>query len=251
MDNFSKTTSKLTHTAFLNRENDFRHLSYDDEMQQYELLKRGDHRFVEVCRRSFQSGQLGRLSDDPLRNKQYLFICFITLATRFCVEGGLSHEQAYTISDVYIQRVDHCKTVREVDALHLELLHYYDRIMSGIAREKAYSRPVIQCMDYIYNHLHENIRLKDMAAWVGKNSSYLSALFKKELGMGVTGYIQAKKIELARNMLKYSDYSYVDISNYLAFSSHSYFISVFKKHTGLTPKQYREAQFRTSLAKPL
>ena len=40
-------------------------------------------------------------------------------------------------------------------------------------------------------------------------------------------------------MLRYSDYSYSDIGNILAFCSQSHFISVFRKATGLTPRQYR------------
>ena len=41
-------------------------------------------------------------------------------------------------------------------------------------------------------------------------------------------------------MLKYSDFSYLDISLALGFSSQSAFISVFKKVTGITPKKYKE-----------
>lgn len=48
-----------------------------------------------------------------------------------------------------------------------------------------------------------------------------------------------KRIEAAENMLKYSDYSCLDISEYLCFSSESHFIQVLKKHTGYTPKAYR------------
>ena len=47
-------------------------------------------------------------------------------------------------------------------------------------------------------------------------------------------------------MLKYSEYNYAQISSYLAFSSQSYFIKVFKKETGYTPKEYRKLFFRNS-----
>jgi AraC-like DNA-binding protein len=48
-----------------------------------------------------------------------------------------------------------------------------------------------------------------------------------------------KKIEAAANMLLFSDYSSLEISNYLNFSSQSYFIKQFKKQMGVTPKEYR------------
>ena len=54
------------------------------------------------------------------------------------------------------------------------------------------------------------------------------------------------KIEKAQHMLKYSDYSLVEIANYLAFSSQSHFIQTFKKLIGVTPKKYRDHYYRTS-----
>ncbi|WP_157154282.1 helix-turn-helix domain-containing protein [Brachyspira murdochii] len=47
-------------------------------------------------------------------------------------------------------------------------------------------------------------------------------------------------------MLKYSDFSYLEISTYLNFSSQSHFIRVFKKYKNMTPKKYREMFFRTN-----
>ena len=55
-----------------------------------------------------------------------------------------------------------------------------------------------------------------------------------------------KKIEEACWLLKYTDKSSIEIATDLSFSSHSYFISVFKKVTGKTPKEYRNVEFRNS-----
>jgi AraC-like DNA-binding protein len=49
-----------------------------------------------------------------------------------------------------------------------------------------------------------------------------------------------EKVKLAQNLLVYSEYSLVDISMYLGFSSQSHFGRVFKKYTGLTPNDYRK-----------
>lgn len=94
-------------------------------------------------------------------------------------------------------------------------------------------------MDYIYYHLNEKIRLSDLAQHVGLNTSYLSELFKKETGLTLSDYILQRRIEAASNMLRYSDYTFVEISSTLAYSTQSHFIHVFKKATGMTPRQYR------------
>ncbi|MBO5292841.1 MAG: helix-turn-helix transcriptional regulator [Lachnospiraceae bacterium] len=75
-------------------------------------------------------------------------------------------------------------------------------------------------------------------------SFYLSKLFHKEIGIPVSEYIMLQKVEKAKNLLCYSDYSIVDIANYLTFSSQSHFIQVFQKFAGLTPRKYRDRYFR-------
>lgn len=45
-------------------------------------------------------------------------------------------------------------------------------------------------------------------------------------------------------MLKYSDYPPADIGNYLAFTSHSHFISAFRKYTGMNPNEFRKKYYR-------
>jgi len=79
---------------------------------------------------------------------------------------------------------------------------------------------------------------------VGISETYLSKLFKKETGTSVSAYIRSRRIEAAQNMLKFSEYSYEEISNHLCFSSQSHFTSIFKKETGCTPKVYRDQNFR-------
>ena len=77
---------------------------------------------------------------------------------------------------------------------------------------KICSKPVVDCIDYIYEHLHTRITVKDLADHVNLNPSYLSRLFKKETGTAIGEYIQIKKIETAQNMLVYSDYTLSQIA---------------------------------------
>ena len=97
--------------------------------------------------------------------------------------------------------------------------------------------------DYIYEHLHESITLADIAKAEGVNPSYLSKLFSKELGMGVKDYIIKAKIETSKNILRYSDFSILDISISLGYSSQSAFTSAFRKEVGMTPKKYRDMYY--------
>lgn len=102
----------------------------------------------------------------------------------------------------------------------------------------------MQCVDYIYSHIKERITIEDLAAHTGLSTSYLSRVFKQNLGVSISDYIREKKIEKATHLLRYSDKAIIDIANYLAFSSQSHFIQVFENFTGMTPKKYRNKYYR-------
>ena len=64
--------------------------------------------------------------------------------------------------------------------------------------------------------------------------------FKKELGFNISSYIMRRKLEEAKSLLTYSDKTVSEISEYLCFSSQSYFQNVFKAKYGMTPKKFRD-----------
>ena len=237
---------KLRYMEYLQRENGVRHHTHTEDMYQYDLLRMGDPRAVEAGTKMFSSGLTGHISDDPLRNYKYLFVAAITLASRAAITGGMDAERAYNISDLYILKMDTLQTIEEVKALHTEMFAFYTKEMAALGKAEVYSKPVILCMDYIYNHLHETIHVDALAELVGLNRSYLSTLFKKETGTSISEYILSKRMEAAQNMLRFSDYTYAEISAILAFSSQSHFNRVFHAQTGYTPKEFRNRFFRDS-----
>ena len=107
-----------------------------------------------------------------------------------------------------------------------------------------YSKPVQLAIDYIYDNLHSKILLEDIAEKAELSDSYLSKLFHKETGVSITDYIITKRVDAAKNLLIFTEYTTSEISNFLNFSSESHFIATFKKHTGLTPKKFRLYNFR-------
>ena len=144
----------LSEVEFRNREYMITHLSYDREMEFYQSVKMGN---VEETMRLFKpltSEGLGKLSDDSLRNIKYHLVITIAFITRYCIEGGLPMEEAYNLSDIYIQRVDKCGSEQEVNAIHREVVDTYVRTMEKLHNDRMLSKSVIACIDYIYDNLH-------------------------------------------------------------------------------------------------
>lgn len=244
-NNNNNIEKALIDTMFNNREYMITHLPYEREMEFYQSVKMGNADEAWRLFKPLGSENFGILSEDELRNLKYHLVITIAFITRYCIEGGMEMETAYNLSDIYIMRVDKCTKTDEIHAIHRELVDDYVKRMHTIMKNGLFSKQILICLDYIYDNLHYKITLEDLAKEAGLSAPYLSKLFHKEVGMTVSQYITGKRIEAAENLLKYSDYSCIEISNYLCFNSESYFIQVFKEHTKLTPKQYRAKYFRT------
>lgn len=225
------------------------HRPMEEEYSFYHAVRTGDMEYVrENCNQGTFTNPtgMGILSPTPLTNIKYHFVVTVALITRSCVEGGMELEQAYRLSDFYILKMDACNTIEEVSQLHNSMVLDFTGKMLLLQKNAVISKPVIISMEYIYNHIHDRITLEELADYTHLSPSYLSRLFKKELGISVSNYICEKKIEKAQNLLKFSDFSLIEIANYLAFSSQSHFIQTFKKLVGVTPKKYRDSHYRSS-----
>ncbi len=226
---------------FENREDGRLHTSYHQELTVLNYIKEGDWNGLESIYRSLPQIKYGKMSDNPFRQLFYGCIANTTLVTRYAIEGGLEEETAFTLSDVYIQKMEKCRTLYELNLLNEKMALDFTEHVAKAKENKypVYLAPISKCIEIIYKNLHQRITLTMLATEVHLTPKYLSHLFHKETGQTLTDFIEEKRIEEAKNLLIYSQYSYSSISTYLCFNSHSYFISVFKKRVGMTPKDYR------------
>ncbi|MCR4781193.1 MAG: AraC family transcriptional regulator [Lachnospiraceae bacterium] len=247
----NEINKKIAIENFLQRETKRDHHTYEDELGLYELIRDGDLHSIDAHNWFFNSNFVGKLSNDNIRNKRYIFIVATTLSTRFAIEGGLESQLAYNISDSYIQKMDTLETVEEIFALEEDMVRHFTEEVSKTKQEcpdtssDSIGKYIYKARDFIYYHLQERISISDIADHIGLSPNYLNNLFKKETGQTIKQYITSQRIEAAKNMLLYSEYSESDIGEFLAFSSESHFISVFNRIVGMTPKQYQNRYFRT------
>lgn len=100
--------------------------------------------------------------------------------------------------------------------------------------------PVVQhAIAYIQIHYSDGLSLKEFCAMQKVNTAYLGFLFRRETGMFFNSYLNQLRICCSIRMLNDSSMKIADIAKAAGFSSPSYFISCFKKQTGLSPIQYR------------
>ncbi|MCR5540019.1 MAG: helix-turn-helix domain-containing protein [Ruminococcus sp.] len=243
---FVGINKELSHREFIQRETGETHSPYEKELEFYSAVAAGNIERVRKLYTPLAVEGYGKLSDDPVRNVKYHLTITIALIARFCIEKGLPTETSYTISDIFINKLDIATDLLQLEDIHREVFIEYAKRMQKVNSGNAYSKHVLMCLDIIYDNIYNGVRVQEIADRLGLTPQYLSKLFKQEVGVTISEYIMSRRIQAAENMLKFSEYTPLDIGNYLNFSSHSHFIACFRKHTGLTPKQYRENYFRIS-----
>ena len=100
---------------------------------------------------------------------------------------------------------------------------------------------VAQVQEYIQNHLSEKLTLADVAAVFNFSPNYLSQLFGKYGDSGFVEYITETRIAAAKEMLEQGDLKVYEIAEKLGYESSFYFSKVFKKVTGLSPREYQQS----------
>ena len=193
----------------------------------------------------YEKPEYGRLSKDRLRNIRYHFVVSTALITRLCVEKGLERELAYTLSDLYICKMDSMSKAEDIISLHNEMMMDFTRKMAELPKKDIYSMQIVKAMEYICRHRTEHFTTGELADILNINRSYLSTLFKKETGISVSDFIRREKIKAAANMLRFSEYACGDIAEYFGFASQSHFIHCFRREMGVTPKEYRKSFARS------
>jgi len=233
---------EITQEVFQEKESEEKHPSYEREREFYQLIAQGR---TEQVKTRWDRGPKayakvrGVLSPNNLRNAMYHFVSMTAIVTRFCIQHGLDQVLAYKISDTYIQHADRLKTPEEILSLQKEMVVYFSECMAKNKSVKAHSKQIAICIEYINANLHSNLTVSHLAEKVNLNETYLSKLFKKEVGQTVSAYIRSKKITEACWLLQFTDKPSHVIAADLSFSSHSYFISTFRRVMNMTPKEYR------------
>ena len=236
----SETEKHIAEQLFSQREAHFERAPFDREIAFYESIAAGNLEMMRFFYSPLFAEGCGVLSKDALRNLKYHMVVSTALIARFCIHHGMTPEESYRLSDVYIMKADESTTEADVREIHKEMLEDYTRRMNLIRTRGVYSKPVIKAIEYISGHLHDRVLLSEAAASLQLSEAHLSRIFKAETGTPFSDYVNRMKAESAAALLLYSEYSDLDISNLFAFSSQSYFIKVFRRYMGMTPKAYKK-----------
>lgn len=110
-------------------------------------------------------------------------------------------------------------------------------------RKQKNLQPITEAINYIDTHFSQPITLELMSSKVAFNASYFSTLFKRETGNNFLEYLTSVRMEEAKRILSQGQVKTGHIGSLVGYSDNKHFAKQFKKHTGLTPSQYKKLYF--------
>jgi AraC-like DNA-binding protein len=113
----------------------------------------------------------------------------------------------------------------------------------------GYSPPIVKVMDWLAQHLDENVSVSDLADVAGLSPSHFRRGFHREVGSSPRDYVTQMRLERAKRLLAETDRTITEMAFELGFSTSAYFTAVFHRVTGMTPTQFRRAHAVSSAAK--
>lgn len=220
-------------------EEDAYHHTYQEEVRTMNYVREGNIKEITAAG-ELLANAAGKLSENDFRNERNLAICAVTISTRAAIDGGVSPTKSYQLSDRYINKIDQAKGIVELFEYRKQSLYDFTVLVVEERKKRIHSSYVEQCKDYIRQYYHQKLYLTAIAGALGVSESHLAKVFKKETGTTIWEFVLRFRVERAANLLKYSEYSLSEISDYVCFNSQSHFGKVFKQFKHMSPGHYRK-----------
>lgn len=172
----------------------------------------------------------------PLRERlAYLNAFLSTKLLDTQVHPSYIFNQLYTFQ----LRIYETTQMSELQHLPYEMVRKYCQLVKNFTYDN-YSYLIRSVVNYINQHLSSELSLATLASEFGKNASYLSSEFKKEVGDTLTTYINKHRILASLRYFNTTDMSVAEVSVAVGYTDMGYFSRLFRKYVGQSPREYKK-----------
>jgi len=169
----------------------------------------------------------------------------IVVISRAAIQGGADTKYTFSLNSQYLQQLEH---INDMNQLCYWLGMVLDRFMDNTFRltEVKHADSMYKMVQYIREHYAEKITLETLSQITYLTPTYISKLFKQELGCNFVTFLNRTRIEKSKELLlQDKEYRLADIAQEVGFEDQSYFTKVFKRWEGVAPNRYRECRCNT------
>lgn len=163
----------------------------------------------------------------------------VVLFSRASMDGGADVLQIFGHNSDYLAEIDKS---RSLDALSGFLTSIFYRFVGYVFDFGQFEHSDIlhKTIGFVRENYADKITLEDAAAHVGLSRSYLSTIFKEEMGSSFTDYVNSLRVKKSMELLLNPSLSLAEIADLVGYNDQSYYTKVFTRATGVSPGQYRK-----------
>jgi AraC-like DNA-binding protein len=176
-----------------------------------------------------------RFSYYKLRTLQVL-----TNANRAAFNAGASTEQLAAHSLQIIEHIDRVDTPDNLEQLALDAVN---QTIAMVPAGSAYQERIVQeAIRYIRDHFSENISRNELAARLHCSAAHFSRVFTRTTGYAYRDFLLQCRIEKAKELLCHSHLQVAEVANAVGYEDPFQFSKVFRKRSGVSPRQFRDSR---------
>ncbi len=212
---------------------------YTYENKLMEAVSQGNTHKAEMMMRNFSSLSFEDRVTDKLRNIKNYCIVTNTLLRKAAQNGGVHPIYLDNVSSDFAKKIENLRSVSAA----LEFMPYIVKTYCRLVKKHSFSKYsglVQKVIIRIESDLTADLSLSALSAMCNVTPAYLSGVFKKETGQSLTDYVNKKRIETAKHLLKNTNLQIQTVAQHCGILDLHYFSRMFKKYAGQTPTQYRE-----------
>ncbi len=211
---------------------------YEIENQFLDMVSTGNYNAATRLHAQSKKYKISPRSANALMNTKNLLIVLNTLCRKAVERGNVHPVYIDDLSTRLAILINEAHTAGELEQIESDMIHKYCLLVRNHSM-KNYSQITQRCITYIDFHYAEPLSLSFFADMCHVTKSYLSTLFKKETGTNITDYIHSVRIRHALVLLHSTALPIHAVASSCGYTDINYFIKIFKRLNGTSPKQYR------------
>ncbi len=214
-----------------------RRYEYENELMQ--AVSNGQIHKVEMLLASLRDQPFEQRLSDPVRNTKNYCIIMNTLLRKAAERGGVHPIHLNSVSSDFARQIEQLSATTPATELMTAIFRRYCLLVRDHVTGQ-YSEPIRRTVAHIESDLTADLGLRTLARLQNINPSYLSSLFHKETGKTLTDFVNERRIRSAKHLLRSTGLQIQTVAQHCGILDVNYFSKLFKKHVGMTPREYRE-----------
>lgn len=136
----------------------------------------------------------------------------------------------------WMEQAPQIETLEELSTILNKIMQ---NVVEAFSKHRPLHRTVVTALEIIRNKYNTNLSLEYVAKEAYVSNTYLSSLFRQELGVNFLDYLHQYRVEEAKKLLRQNLKMYA-VAKLVGYGEERHFSATFKKWTGLTPSQYQK-----------